>query len=157
MCVKTFYVYNTAKHMTCIYTYASILLRLNQINTARVLRLEAIEVAINIPTHTVYSHCIERMLLIMKEEDGSSLRRTHPHITRSVKRGLVVIVVSPACALSLASVVSKLIRTLNTTDELFSSLRHVRGRSSVRGCLADAISKHYKHGIIFGTSYVVAV
>lgn len=53
--------------------------------------------------HTVYSHCNERMLLIMKKEDGSSLRRTHPHITRSVKKGLVVIVASPACALSLAS------------------------------------------------------
>lgn len=50
--------------------------------------------------HTVYSHCIERMLLIMEKEDGSSLRRTHPHITRSVKKGLVVIVASPACALS---------------------------------------------------------
>lgn len=45
--------------------------------------------------HTVYSHCNERMLLIMKKEDGSSLRRTHPHITRSVKKGLVVIVASP--------------------------------------------------------------
>lgn len=55
--------------------------------------------------HTVYSHCNERMLLIMKKEDGSSLRRTHPHITRSVKKGLVI-VASPACALSLASLIS---------------------------------------------------
>lgn len=46
---------------------------------------------------TVYSHCNERMLLIMKKEDGSSLRRTHPHITRSDQKGLVVIVASPAC------------------------------------------------------------
>lgn len=56
--------------------------------------------------HTVYSHCNERMLHIMKKEDGSSLRRTHPHITRSVKKGLVVIVASTACALSLASLIS---------------------------------------------------
>lgn len=56
--------------------------------------------------HTVYSHCNERMLFIMKKEDGSSLRRTHPHITRSVKKGLVVIVANPACALSLAILIS---------------------------------------------------
>ena len=60
--------------------------------------------------HTVYSHCNERMLLIMKKEDGSSLRRTHPHITRSVKKGLVVIVASPACALSLASLASGILK-----------------------------------------------
>lgn len=60
--------------------------------------------------HTVYSHCNERMLLIMKKEDGSSLRRTHPHITRSVKKGLVVIVAGPACALSLASLASGILK-----------------------------------------------
>lgn len=76
--------------------------------------------------HTVYSHCIERMLLIMEKEDGSSLRRTHPHITRSVERGLVVIVVSPACALSLASLVSKLIHTPNVVDLLLLALQHFR-------------------------------
>lgn len=37
--------------------------------------------------HSEYSHCNERMLLITKKEDGSSLRRTHPHITRPVKEG----------------------------------------------------------------------
>lgn len=59
-------------------------------------------------THThsgVYSHCNERMLLIMKKEDGSSLRRTHPHITRSVKKGLVVIVASP-CMRTVTSTVT---------------------------------------------------
>lgn len=76
--------------------------------------------------HTVYSHCIERMLLIMEKEDGSSLRRTHPHITRSVKRGLVVIVVSPACALSLASLVSKLIHTPNAIDVLSLAVQHFK-------------------------------
>ncbi|MEQ2226396.1 hypothetical protein ILYODFUR_027043 [Ilyodon furcidens] len=55
--------------------------------------------------HSVYSHCNERMLHIMKEEDGSSLTRTHPHITRSVCKGLVVIVASPACALSPPSLI----------------------------------------------------
>lgn len=72
--------------------------------------------------HTVYSHCNERTLLIMKEEDGSSLSRTHPHITRSVKKGLVVIVASPACALSPTTLVSgiktRLIHTANPADML---------------------------------------
>lgn len=53
----------------------------------------ALNLAVNIPC-SVYSHCSEHMLFIMKREDGSSLRRTHPHITRSVKKGLVVIVAS---------------------------------------------------------------
>lgn len=78
--------------------------------------------------HTVYSHCNERMLLIMKKEDGSSLRRTHPHITRSVKKGLVVIVASPACALSLASLISliktKRIHAPNSTDILVLAHQH---------------------------------
>lgn len=58
-----------------------------------VFRAGALKLAVNIPS-SVYSHCSEHMLFIMKREDGSSLRRTHPHITRSVKKGLVVIVAS---------------------------------------------------------------
>lgn len=53
----------------------------------------ALKLAVNIPS-SVSSHCSEHMLFIMKREDGSSLRRTHPHITRSVKKRLVVIVAS---------------------------------------------------------------
>lgn len=54
------------------------------------------------PHTAAHSHCNERTLFIMEKEDGSSLRRTHPHITRSVWKGLVVIVTKPACALSQA-------------------------------------------------------
>lgn len=60
---------------------------------------------------TLYFHCNERMLFIMKKEDGSSLRRTHPHITRSVWKGLVVIVANPACALSLAILIPMIKQT----------------------------------------------
>lgn len=58
---------------------------------------------VNMPhIHAAHSHCNERTPFAVEKEDGSSLRRTHPHITRSVWKGLVVIVTQPACALSQA-------------------------------------------------------
>lgn len=111
--------------------------------------------------HTVYSHCNERMLFIMKKEDGSSLRRTHPHITRSVKKGLVVIVANPACALSLAIFISlKMLSEFNhqksQSIEFYSQLNT---KISSFKCVAvyRTASPSIITPIIFGNSYVVAV
>lgn len=75
-----------ADHQTPEYNFQQVSLRV-------VFGTCALELAVNILC-SVSSHCSEHMLFIMKREDGSSLRRTHPHITRSVKNGLVVIVAS---------------------------------------------------------------
>lgn len=94
--------------------------------------------------HTLYSHCNERMLLIMKKEDGSSLRRTHPHITRSVKKGLVVIVASPACALSPATA---LIKHGEFTHQTLYTYTLNNGQTPC-SCVSGVISEHYKPDII---------